>query len=109
MGDLLRLAQPLSSADLRRINPNARLRDGRSLVIRDRPMITLSIIGAVENPGILRVPKGTTLHQLLNQIRLSDNADVSNLKDRRRLRDHDVIEIPFGHTSETPARSSSKK
>lgn len=95
IGDLLTLAQPLPSADLRRINRQTKLRDERSLIIQELPTNTLYVQGAVIQPGPIIVPKGTTLGQLLQKITLAPDADTSKLKNSKKLRDHQTIDIPF--------------
>ena len=98
VGDLLILAQPLPSADLRRINRQAKLREGRSLVIQELPTNTLYVQGAVIEPGPVIVPKGTTLDQLLQKITLAPDADIDKLKSSKKLRDRQIIDIPFKKT-----------
>lgn len=93
VADLLALAKPTALADLRKINPQSRLRNGRDLLVPECPMITIYLEGAVKNPGGIQVKKGTTLRDLNTLNLLLENADSLPLAKSRKLRDQEVVRI----------------
>ena len=94
MKDVLELALPTENADLRRLKPETKLRDGRVIVIKEYPMINVCLYGEVLRPGIFRLRKGTRLKDLAELDLFTDHADLSSLQKQRRLKQGDNIKIP---------------
>lgn len=67
--------------------------------MRGQP-ITVTIEGAVREPVTLECPPYTELGELLDQVTLLDDADLSPFSMTMIVKDHDVIQIP--HFQETP-------
>ena len=67
--------------------------------LRGQP-ITVTIEGAVREPVTLTCPPYTELGELLDQVTLLDDADLSPFSMTMIVKDHDVIQIP--HFQETP-------
>ena len=57
--------------------------------------ITLTIRGAVINPGEYKLPAYSTIADLLSIVVLDDNADVSMFNPQTVLKNNDVIDIPI--------------
>ncbi len=92
--DLLTLASPLPSADLRRLNRQSSLRNGRDIVVSEYPTITVFLTGAVEEEGPVKLKRGTLMQDLLQYGSFRKDADTSALNKRRRLKDQQVIDVP---------------
>lgn len=92
--DAIAMAEPLPEADLRKIRPASKVRNGQSYVIPLRPMITLSLTGAVKEEGLHTVPKGTRLCELARHIALNPDADLEKLDRKRILKDNENFCIP---------------
>lgn len=95
MKDLLSIAEIRSEADLRRFHMDQAISHGRVLNVPVRVMITIQLSGAVKNPGLIQVPKGTSVEDLLAIISLKEHADAKVLKKKRKLKADEVINIPF--------------
>lgn len=93
--DLLALAQPLADADLSRIKPNAKLRDGQTIKIPALEWIQVHIVGAIEEEiQSIRVLKGTKVQDLIEKIQFAPDADLNALKKKRLLKDEETIAVP---------------
>lgn len=92
--DLLKLAEPLPNANLKRINTQSKLRNGRDIWIGEYPLITVYITGAVAQPGPVTTRKGTTVGQLLQSIQLNADADVTALPLDKRLQEQQQLVVP---------------
>ena len=66
---------------------------GEPHFIRD-PLVEISVVGEVENPGSKKVPRGCTVEEVLKIARLLPEADVSKLKKLSKVRPGQIIEIP---------------
>ncbi len=98
IADLLNLAQPLPIADLRRINLESRLREGRHINIFEIPQITIYVKGAIDQEGSMQLPKGSTYQTLLNMLHLTHDADTGSIPLNKRLRDKQTVTIPRSST-----------
>ncbi len=58
------------------------------------PTITINIQGAVENPGIYHLPRGSTIKVALKKAKLSKEALTDKIKFHRKLKGGEVIQIP---------------
>lgn len=92
--DVLVQAQPTSQADLKKVSTK-KLKDGQTIIIPQKEFITIYLEGAVKKQGALVVPKGTKVEELLILIEMDDQADLSKLNFRRRLKEGDIIKIPY--------------
>lgn len=70
------------------------LSSGVELLSRQKADISVEVKGEAENCGIYTLPPYSTLADLLELIRLSENADTSMLNFNTVLKDNDVINIP---------------
>lgn len=57
--------------------------------------IQINISGAVENPGKHTVDKKITASELIKLIKPFKNANITNLKKRKRFRNNETIEIKY--------------
>lgn len=92
--DIVKNAQPLGDADLRRIKPSTKARNGQIVNIPVKPKIRVTIEGAVVSAGEIEIPVGTTTDELISYILPTEDADLSKIKKGRRLRQNDKIVIP---------------
>lgn len=92
--DVLTMAVPKQEADLRRIKPEGKLRNGQVVTIPARELIVVNLVGAVENPGKIQVPKGTKLNEIGNYTQLSSDADYDKINRKRILKNEEVINVP---------------
>lgn len=93
MKELLEVAQLAPDADVRRFNLERVIQQGRVVNVPKRAMITVQVNGAVESAGEVTVPRGTTLEQLADKIALSEDADASSLRKKRKLKDGETITV----------------
>lgn len=56
--------------------------------------VDVEIRGEIRNPGIFHVARNSSFNDLLTQIELTDDADISSISLFERLNYHDVIVIP---------------
>lgn len=94
VSDLLKLAEPLPSANLKRVNIQSKLRNGRDIWIEEYSLITIHVKGAVAQPGPVTIRKGTTIEQLLQSIQLNADADVAALPLGKRLQRQQQLVVP---------------
>lgn len=94
LGQLLDLVEPLPEADLSRQKRNKKLREGQHIYVPPKTMITIHLEGAVEQPGVVQVTKGTRMNELISKVALLPEADPKPLQKKRRLKDQEVIVIP---------------
>ena len=92
--ELLAQAEPLPEADLESIKSNSKMRDGQIIKIASQRWITIQVEGAVESPGAMRVKHGTNRNELIEQLSLLPEADVSKLQTKRLLRNGEVLQVP---------------
>lgn len=93
--ELLAQAQPLPNADLSQLNWRRRLRDGQTIRIPVRKPITITIAGAVVEPGPMEILSGTRYQELADQLQVLPEADMTVLRKRRRIiQEGDVVTIP---------------
>lgn len=56
--------------------------------------ITVTVEGEVQNPGEITIHPYATIAELLEQITVTDDADLSVLNQETVLNDHDILRIP---------------
>ena len=103
------LAEPLLEADLRKIRPASRLRNGQRIVLPTREMISISISGAVQEEVTLSVPKGLRLNELSKYLKFTEDADVEKINSKRFLKNQEKINIPSKSAVTMPRKGSRKK
>lgn len=94
MKDLLALAAVRENGDLRRYRPDSLIKKTRLIHVPEQAMMTVYVTGEVLSSKELRVPKGVKVEDLLPLITLTDEADPSILRKKRKLKPNEVIEIP---------------
>ena len=92
--DLLVLAEPLPDADLTKFKVSARLKHEKHIYVPAIDKITIYLEGAVVNPGYLQIPKGTTTQELTQYVEFQKDANLKIIKQKRRLKDEELIYIP---------------
>lgn len=55
--------------------------------------ILVHVIGAVMSPGVYRVPVGTTVQEVLNQVALTDQADMESINLAKLVRDGQQLKV----------------
>ena len=103
------LADPLLEADLRKIKPTSRLRNGQKIVLPRMEMISISVSGAVQGEVTLSVPKGLRLNELSKYIKFTEDADVEKINSKRFLRNQEKINVPSKSAVNMPRKGSRKK
>lgn len=88
---LLDLSKPLPEANLNKVKPQMKLKNGQRVHIPTKKMITIFLSGAVTNPGPYTVPKGTKWIDLLKIVSFSLEADLKSIKKKKLLQDQDVV------------------
>lgn len=93
--ELMELAQPLPNADLSQLNWRRRLRDGQTIRIPARKPITITIEGAVAQPGPLEILSGMRYQELADELEVLPEADMTAFRRRRSiLQQGDVVTVP---------------
>ena len=72
-----------------------------ALEIPAQPALLVHVVGAVESPGLYRLPRGDRVFDAISAAGgLSQDADLSRLPDfAGRLKDGEQIKVPFAKTS----------
>lgn len=92
--DLLEIVKPLNEADLKRLKPESKLKNGQVIKISAKPLITVNFIGAVEKPGSYTIPKGTRLYEIGRYVPLSGEVDMNKISKKRILKSNEVVDVP---------------
>lgn len=96
MKELLEQAEPLASADLSQLNWRRRLRNGQTIHIPERRLMTIHIVGAVEQPGPLEILSGTRYCDLADELPALPDADLKAiLKKKSFVQEGECIEVPY--------------
>lgn len=95
MRDLLAIAQVNEDADLRRYNIDQVIQRGRIVNVPSRGVLTVHLTGAVKNPGVIQMPKGSSMQDLLAVVELEDQADRKFLEKKRKLKADEIIDVPY--------------
>jgi hypothetical protein len=91
--DLLPELQLSENVDLSELALDRPLRNHQKVKIATNSL-QITLQGAVTHPGILEVKKGTRVNQLKTLVETTEEADLTVLKSRRKLKDGEVITIP---------------
>ena len=95
LGEFLEKISLKPEADLKRLKLDSKLRAGQKIKIPQIKTITIKLSGAVDQPGLLVVPKGTRMQDLLEKVSFQKDADLSLLRRRRLLKEGENIYIPL--------------
>lgn len=111
---LIEKAEPLAEADLSQLNPRKKLYDGQTIRIPRKRWITITVEGAVQEPGAYKILSGTRYQELANQLHVLPEADLKAIRKKSRfLKDGEVVKIPTkkekGKTQETRGKNKKEK
>jgi hypothetical protein len=95
IGDLLEKAQPVDSADLRRVKKMGKLQPGQVIHIKNFPQITIYLDGAVKKKGAMSIAKGVKIKDLLLRDLFLPEADLEPFFKNRFLRHQETLYIPY--------------
>lgn len=73
--------------------------DLKSNVTEDENIISIEVKGALDNPGVFNIEKGSSFNDLIEQLSLKDNSDTSSISLDKTLYNKQLIVIP--ETTET--------
>ena len=68
--------------------------------------ITVTVEGEVTEPGEVRIHPYATIRELLEEVSVTEDADVTVFNPETVLQDHDVVRIPAKKTEAEPQRIS---
>jgi hypothetical protein len=91
--DLLTKIKPKPNADLRKLKGRAKLYNGQEIEIAELPLITVYLEGEVENPGPIHISEGSSLQDLMKEIRFKPGADKAKIQKKRKLKDQETIVV----------------
>ena len=95
MKHLLEETKPLPSADLSELNWRRWLKNGETIEIPKRHLIEITLSGAVEKPGVIKILSGFRCFEVIDQLDLLPTADTKNFRRKRSfIRDGDCVTIP---------------
>jgi hypothetical protein len=97
--DVLLLAKPAQNADLKKISPAKKIKEGQVIKIPRLEYLTIYLEGAVDESGPLIVPKGTTRSDLLSLVHFKKEADLEQLKSKKRLKEGERVVVLFQKTA----------
>ena len=108
--DVMNRVEPLPNADLSRLHWRRKLKDGQTIRVPERKLIKITVSGAVKNPGEMQIYSGIRKKDLLDQLELLPEADLSFLKRKMSfVMEGDYVKIPFTDTSKNVLRNKKKK
>lgn len=93
LSEVLEKAVLMPDSDLRRLKLMKKVRSGQVIKVPHRPMISVMIEGAVETPGPVTLPKGSSVSDLIPLIKFQEGAQTEKLQRKRRLKDGEVITV----------------
>ena len=92
--EVLRKSRPKRFANLREIDPEEVLKGDRFIQIEELTSIRVRVEGEVFSPIDLELPVGSRVSDLKVKIECTSHADRGFLKNRRLLKDGEIIEVP---------------
>lgn len=93
--DVLSLAKPKKTADLKKVAFAKKIQDGQTLRVPPLEWITIYLEGAVEKPGPLLLPKGATIEEVLKHAKFKPQADLNKLRKKKKLKDGEIVKVLF--------------
>jgi len=94
IGDLIKKSRPKRFADLSGIDHDSQVEKTLELKIPKMFEISIRVVGAVEAPQELKVLPGSRICDLKSKIHCAPNADLRFFKQRRLLKNGEMIFIP---------------
>lgn len=92
--EAISLSEPKSHADLSKIKARAKVKNGQSIHVKCIPTIQITISGAVQQEGLIEIPKGTRLCELERFIKFNEDADLKKMSRKRILKSGEKIIVP---------------
>lgn len=89
--ELLSLALLKSDADLAKVKRKSKMKNGQTITIPRKEMITVFIEGEIENSGAISLPKGSIVSDLIPMMRFRSNAKREQLHRKRKLKNGETI------------------
>lgn len=83
-----------SAADVGQLKLDCALQKDETIIIPSS-ILSITVEGAVKNPGIYQVPKGAKIEDLRQYITPSEGADASFLKKKRKLKNQETVFVPY--------------
>ncbi len=93
--EVLDLAKPFPEAHLEKLNLNKPVRKNQVIKVPEKPFITITLEGAVNDPKTIKMPKGSRLEDLLGKLSFHAEADQEKLRRKRRLKNGETVKVPF--------------
>lgn len=90
---LLEQACPTREADLRKLKLHAKLRQGQSVRVPVREMITIYVEGEGRAQGAYLIPKGTKRNEVAKYLDLLPGSDIQPIKGSKILKNGEKITI----------------
>lgn len=90
---LLMLAKPTKEADLRKLKLHSKLRQGQSIRVPVKEMITIYVEGEVKTNGAYLIPKGTKRNEVAQFLDLLPEVEMQPLKGSKLLKDGEKIVV----------------
>ena len=97
--DVLALVSLSPDAQIDKLKLHAKVRDGQTVKVPRIPMITIFVEGAIEEVGPLRIPKGSSLSDLIEILKFKEGADLRPLQKKRKLREGETVKIAMQPSS----------
>lgn len=92
--DLLNIAKPLPEANLSKVKQKSKLKNLQKIQIPYKKWLAITVEGAIENPGPLKVLEGTRYCDLIKLLKILPGADIKPLNQKKGLiREGEVIKI----------------
>lgn len=94
VNEVLIKAQPYDYADLTLLKTNKLLKNNEKILIHPKQRVSITIKGAVEDEQVIETYTDTALHEILDQIHLTEEADVAQLNLQKKIKNHTTLHIP---------------
>lgn len=94
INDVLQCAIGKEDADLKKVKLHKKLRQGQIIKIPQMEMISVFVVGEVENAGSISLPKGSQLKDLVPMVKFTRDANIEKLNRKRKLKNGEKIVVP---------------
>lgn len=91
--EVISQAELSPDADLKRLKLDKKLVKDQVVTVPRLKLLRIYIAGAVDNPGIIAMPKGSRMEDLVKHIQFQPDADIEKLPKKRRLKDGEIVTI----------------
>lgn len=95
--EIFRKAKLKPTADVEALMLSERVEEAGCLTVPERTSLTIFVKGAVQQEMAIEVPVDTRICDLKTYGLMADGADKAFFKRRRRLKDKEILEIPWIH------------